>query len=217
MRVAFALDGGKGYAGAVIRQAQSDDPLEIELTLSDWGDRDTALAQIARVLSLDHDGEPFLEVGARDPVIGRLQRAHPGQRPVLFHSPYEAAAWAVISARRPAAQGARTQDAIGQKHGETFTLDGRTLHAFPQPDRLAWLHSICSQHVSDLTAAPVADTPKVMTDGNWRLGVFIDAAASDEQAEKLGGVFSGALGGPADAAVVRARCRTTRSHARSRA
>src|SRR5437879_13889572 len=35
-----------------------------------------------------------------------------------------------------------------------------------------------------------------MTDGNWRLGVFMDAAASDEQGEKLGGVFSGALGGP---------------------
>ena len=44
--------------------------------------------------------------------------------------------------------------------------------------------------------ALIADTPKVMTDGNWRIGVFIDAAASDEQAEKLGGVFSGALGGP---------------------
>jgi hypothetical protein len=50
--------------------------------------------------------------------------------------------------------------------------------------------------VSGLTVAAVAETPKVMTDGNWRLGVFIDAAASDEQAEKLGGVFSGALGGP---------------------
>ena len=50
--------------------------------------------------------------------------------------------------------------------------------------------------VSGLTVAAVADTPKVMTDGNWRLGVFIDAAASDEQAEKLGAVFSGALGGP---------------------
>jgi hypothetical protein len=50
--------------------------------------------------------------------------------------------------------------------------------------------------VSGLTVAAVADTPKVMTDGNWRIGVFIDAAASDEQAEKLGGVFSGALGGP---------------------
>jgi len=50
--------------------------------------------------------------------------------------------------------------------------------------------------VSGLTVAAVCDTPKVMTDGNWRIGVFIDAAASDEQAEKLGAVFSGSLGGP---------------------
>src|SRR5512132_1099776 len=50
--------------------------------------------------------------------------------------------------------------------------------------------------VSGLHVAAVADTPKVMTEGNWRLGVFIDAAASDEQAEKLGAVFSGQLGGP---------------------
>jgi hypothetical protein len=53
--------------------------------------------------------------------------------------------------------------------------------------------------VSGLTVAAIADTPKVMTDGNWRLGVFIDSSASDEQAEKLGGVFSGALGGPMEA------------------
>jgi hypothetical protein len=53
--------------------------------------------------------------------------------------------------------------------------------------------------VSGLTVAAVADTPKVMSEGNWRLGVFIDAAASDEQADKLGAVFSGALGGPMQA------------------
>ena len=53
--------------------------------------------------------------------------------------------------------------------------------------------------VGGLTVAAVADTPKVMSEGNWRLGVFIDAAASDEQAEKLGAVFSGALGGPMEA------------------
>jgi hypothetical protein len=50
--------------------------------------------------------------------------------------------------------------------------------------------------VGGLTVAAVADTPKVMTDGHWRLGVFIDAAATAAQAEKLGAVFSGALGGP---------------------
>jgi hypothetical protein len=50
--------------------------------------------------------------------------------------------------------------------------------------------------VSGLTLAAVGDTPKYMHEGNWRLGVLIDEAASDEQAEKLGAVFSGALGGP---------------------
>ena len=53
--------------------------------------------------------------------------------------------------------------------------------------------------VSGLTAAAVADTPKVMAEGNWQLGVLIDAAASDEQAERLGAVFGGQLGGPKEA------------------
>ena len=53
--------------------------------------------------------------------------------------------------------------------------------------------------VSGLKVAAIADTPKVMTDGNWRLGVFIDEAASDEQAAKLGAVFGGQLGGPMEA------------------
>jgi len=53
--------------------------------------------------------------------------------------------------------------------------------------------------VSGLTVAAVCDTPKVMSEGNWRLGVVIDDKASDEQAEKLGAVFSGALGGPMEA------------------
>jgi hypothetical protein len=38
-----------------------------------------------------------------------------------------------------------------------------------------------------------------MADGNWRVGMFMDAAASPEQAEKLGAVFSGQLGGPMEA------------------
>jgi hypothetical protein len=50
--------------------------------------------------------------------------------------------------------------------------------------------------VSGLTVAAVGDTPKVMTDGNWRLGLLIDDHASDEQADKLGAVFSGQAGGP---------------------
>ena len=50
-----------------------------------------------------------------------------------------------------------------------------------------------------LTVAAIVDSPKVMTEGDWRLGMFIDANASDEQAEKLGAVFGGQLGGPMEA------------------
>jgi len=50
--------------------------------------------------------------------------------------------------------------------------------------------------VSGLSLAVLADTPPRMIDGNWRVGVFMDEAASEEQAGKLGAVFSGQLGGP---------------------
>jgi hypothetical protein len=49
--------------------------------------------------------------------------------------------------------------------------------------------------IAGCKVALVADTPKVMTDGNWRVGVFVDAE-SDAQFEHLVQVFSGQVGGP---------------------
>ena len=50
--------------------------------------------------------------------------------------------------------------------------------------------------IAGVKLAVIADTPKVMTEGNWRLGVFVDESATDEQTEKVVQVFSGQLGGP---------------------
>jgi len=50
--------------------------------------------------------------------------------------------------------------------------------------------------VGGLKVVAIADTPKVMTEGNWKLGVFVDDQASDDQFEKLVQVFGGQLGGP---------------------
>jgi hypothetical protein len=50
--------------------------------------------------------------------------------------------------------------------------------------------------VSGLSFALFLDTPPVMSDGNWRVGVFLDDAASDSQAGQLGTVLSGQAGGP---------------------
>ena len=51
--------------------------------------------------------------------------------------------------------------------------------------------------VSGTTVAAVAESGRYMHEGNWKLGLLIDESASDEQAEKLQGVFTGQLGGQA--------------------
>jgi hypothetical protein len=75
-------------------------------------------------------------------------------------------------------------------HGATYDFCRATL-AFQVRDG-----EIDGTDVAGLNAVVIIDTPKVMTDGNWRLGMFIDERASDEQADKLAKVFGGQLGGP---------------------
>ena len=75
-------------------------------------------------------------VGQRDPVSGRLQAAAPGLRPPLFYSPYEAAAWSVLSARRPARQMMHLRALLSEAYGRTFDLAGQRLAAFPTPSQL---------------------------------------------------------------------------------
>jgi hypothetical protein len=47
------------------------------------------------------------------------------------------------------------------------------------------------------TVAMLADTPGQMSDGGWRVGLFLDEAADEEQRAALTAVFSGQQGGPA--------------------
>jgi hypothetical protein len=56
--------------------------------------------------------------------------------------------------------------------------------------------SVDDTDVAGRKVVMIADTPKVMTEGNWRVGVYVDDGATDEQFERLVQVFSGQLGGP---------------------
>ena len=134
MRLAFCRDDYSGQVGVELRQ----DATGVHGIVHHGGSADLVAvkAQVARVLSLDHDAEGFVDIGRRDPVIGRLQDAAPGLRPVLFYSPYEAAVWSVISARRPAAQMAQVRQRLAEAHGAVFRLAGRELAAVPTPAQL---------------------------------------------------------------------------------
>src|SRR3974390_1659040 len=49
--------------------------------------------------------------------------------------------------------------------------------------------------LSGLNAVMAVHSPKQMTDGGWKVALYLDARASAEQSEALGAVFSGGAGG----------------------
>jgi DNA-3-methyladenine glycosylase II len=133
MSLAFVADDLRHHAAAVVTQ---DDQGIVHARLLGDADPEMIEAQLRRILSLDHSGLAWAEVGGRDPVIGDLQRLHPGLRPVLFHSPYEAAAWSVLSQRRHRTQATAVRRRLAATHGRVFQLPAGDLEAFPLPEDL---------------------------------------------------------------------------------
>lgn len=133
LRLCFSADGTGAATGVVLR-GSADGTIEGEVHgETPAGD---AREQVARILSLEHDGRGWDEVGRRDPVLGELQRRLPGLRPVLFHSPYEAAAWAVIVARSGRTQAMRVRREISERFGATLELAGERIAAWPSAEAL---------------------------------------------------------------------------------
>jgi len=129
------MDRGERVAGAYIY------PEDRKVVVETYGGAapEVVRDQVERVLSLDVDGRGFPEVGRRDPVVGRLQERYPGLRPVLFYSPYEAAAWAIIGNRIRIVQAARIKARMAAELGEPVEVRGEIRHAFPGPSRLSSL------------------------------------------------------------------------------
>jgi DNA-3-methyladenine glycosylase II len=124
LRTVFCAEGDWRRAEVEVTQAGGT----ARLRVSGDGDLEAATAQACRFLALDVDARGWPEVGRRDPVIGDAQAQLPGLRPCGFHSPYEAAAWAVLAQRLRIAQAARLRAELIARHGE----DG----AFPAPHTL---------------------------------------------------------------------------------
>jgi DNA-3-methyladenine glycosylase II len=134
--LAFAVEGDWRTAGVHLEQLD-DGSVRAEVV----GDAELNRVrdQVARILCLDVDGSGFPAVGVRDPQVARLQRRYPGLRPVNFWSPYEAAAWALISHRIRIVQAARIKAEMASRLGASVEVRGKALHAFPQPEVLARL------------------------------------------------------------------------------
>lgn len=127
LRSVFRVEGDWSRAQIEVTQQRS----RASVVVTGDGDLDAAAAQACRFLALDVDARGWPDVGRRDRVVGDAQAQLPGLRPCGFHSPYEAAAWSVLSTRIRIPQAARMRDELIRRHGDRG--------AFPAPEVLRGL------------------------------------------------------------------------------
>jgi DNA-3-methyladenine glycosylase II len=138
LHVALVDDSGEAVA---FRAVWAEEAGEVEVDFVSDLPAERVERHAARVLSLDVDASGLAEVGARDPVVGRLVEEAGGRRPVCFGTPFEAAVWAVLSQRVSMAQAGRVKDALAASLGTRMEIGGVEVVAFPGPRALASLES----------------------------------------------------------------------------
>lgn len=150
MRLAFRVDGTyEDAAGVAVRQHGQT----LTLDITSRADHHAVASQVARILSVDLDASGFVELGRTDRVVGALQAVAPGLRPPQFHSPYEAAVWAILSSRRARTQAMRVRERLVALAGEIVEVAGRPMGVVPAPGALA--------RVAGLSGLPEASIPRL--------------------------------------------------------
>ncbi len=141
MRMAFCLDDdAERQVGVEARQQGETVELSVQVLPGtpalDAVELGRLRDQVARVISLDADGEAFHRLCLADPVLAAVHGRAPGFRPALFYSPYEALVWSIISARRARSQGIGLRARLAREFGAVFTLAGVETVAMPTPSQL---------------------------------------------------------------------------------
>jgi len=155
------------------------------ISLAGGGNLDAAAVQVLRFLSLDVDARRWPDVARRDPVIADAQAQLPGLRPCGFHSPYEAAAWSVLSQRIRIVQAARLRRDLVDRHG-----DGG---AFPAPQVLRALDLDLPGRKTEYLHAVADAALNGRLDGNTLRAVDPDEALRSVQEIKGLGPFAAEL------------------------
>jgi DNA-3-methyladenine glycosylase II len=145
LSVALTDDGGEPLA---FRAVWTGEAVEVDF-VSDLPPTRVE-AHAARVLSLDVDARDLASVGLRDPVVARLLGEAGGRRPICFGTPFEAAAWAVLSQRVSMTQAGRVKEALAAELGTRMEIGGEEVVAFPGPSALASLESFAGVWASKL-------------------------------------------------------------------
>lgn len=88
-------------------------------------------------LSLDDDLRPFYQIAQHDPALAPIVARCYGLHQMKFPTPFENAAWAILTQRMPIAVARVVKDRLTQRYGGSVQVEGETLWAFPDAKTLA--------------------------------------------------------------------------------
>ncbi len=129
-RLVVVLRQDGDFAPVAVSLAQKGRTIEAR---AEGGDPAILAPQLARMLSIDVDPEPWDAVLARDAVMRELAGRWPGFRPVCFPSPWEAALWGVIVQGIGMQRAAKLKAALAAAHGDRVELEGVARDVVPSP------------------------------------------------------------------------------------
>ncbi len=132
--ITFPVEGWEESAAAVVAQDKKG-ILSIE-TYGAKKDKTKAISQALATLSLNVDDSDWQNLAKTDKVIANLQAKYNYLRPVLFHSPYEAAAGFVIGQRISIKQRQAIQKKMAEQYGAKIKVGDQEFAAFPRPQIL---------------------------------------------------------------------------------
>ena len=114
--------------------------LEVAGPLVDDAATASAVALVRRIFHMDVAIEPFLALGAGDPIFAALQRRHYGLRPVLLPDPFETLIWAVLGQQINTTFARKLKLALVHLAGRDLVLpDGASYPLAPSPAAIAAL------------------------------------------------------------------------------
>ncbi len=132
--MAFPVEGWQSSAAVALQQNQEGQLIGEVYGADDQAEK--AWRQALAVLSLDLDDSDWPAVGQHDEILARLQSSYFFLRPVLFHSPYEAAAAFIIGHRISIQQGRNIRQAMARQFGDELAVGDTKAYAFPRPQVL---------------------------------------------------------------------------------
>jgi DNA-3-methyladenine glycosylase II len=194
--MAFCLDGDyERQVGVTARQSKNRLELQVQSTSDPLSKTEVEAIgrQVARVVSLDYDGEAFHQLCLSDPALARVHMRAPGFRPALFYSPYEAALWSIMSARRARSQAITLRAKLSELYGASFELAGTRTLCVPTPSAVLRIESVPGlpvDRIPRLHAVAVAAQRGQLDAERLRAMPVEDAQAELQQLPGIGPFYS---------------------------